>query len=448
MLLLLLLFTINSITTAGGITIEEAIILGLKNNSELQKTAEKIKTLQRELALIKAGEDWQMKLTTDYSYPLSNQNNLALNVSKSYSSGLRINSGITVREDALSTPDYSIALIQRIYPLIPLSSMQQYYTIEQELLKAEEKLSQEKSTKIVNWLESYLSLVRLLEKREIYQENRELQLENLAKIMAKYDIGDVGAGEIYSAQIRLEEAEYRLKEAELNLVERKLSLYRALGLASEQELIIDSQADLIAELSYLPEPLKKEELLISEFMTVIEQNNYQLISNRIDQALLQQELEWLEKEAGLTLNMESNYASIKEELTLALKLSYQFYDGGQHRLKSEAKKREIELKKVDYQDLMTQLEGELRQLINQVELSQARLRQEELKVAERIYREKTAWEQYQLGLIKKSEYQEFSLQQKEAENNLQVFQDQFLIDKIELSAFIENDNLLGGFDHE
>lgn len=450
LVLLILVFTLSGISTALELTLEEAIKQGLKKNSDLRNLEENIAGLERDLALIKAGQDWQVKMGADYGYTFEDSNNrieenrVNLGISRVFSSGLTIEPEITVTEND-SNPDLSIALRYPLLPSVPTESAKQYYKIEQELIKAQGKLSQEKAAKIISWLEKYLNLSRLTEKHEVYQQGLELAEDNLNEVLLKQEMGEAGREEVLTAQISLADARYQLDDLEKQIEEVKLSLYQELGLEKEQELVIDDQSKLIAQLSEKAEQLTGQELDESKLMPAVEQNSYELLANRIDREVLKQELEWLKGEGKTELNLSGNYNSKEEEISIGLSLSYNLYDGGQRELKYEEKEVEIANNLAEYNDLYAALELQLKQQINKVELSQSKLQQEELKLEKSVCEEKVGRQQYEMGLIDKNDYEELCLQRKESEINFKSFQDQLLINKIELITFIKSDDILGGF---
>src|SRR5690554_6147412 len=102
-LVALLVLLLPRAAAAEGITIEEAINRGLKNNKELRTLAERISGLKRELEIIKARQDIQVELDAGYraTFPDEGRSNLSADIklSKIFSSGLTVKPGINLTEN-------------------------------------------------------------------------------------------------------------------------------------------------------------------------------------------------------------------------------------------------------------------------------------------------------------------------------------------------------------
>lgn len=437
-ILLFSIFIIPGVSAAERVTLKEAINLGLENNNELRDIKERVASLERDLALLKAKQDWQVALGANYNTEKSSVN---MNISKTFSSGLTLKPGISVTEKETSL---SIDLIQPLFPFTLTEDNKEYYKTVKELLKAKASLEQKKADKILSWLESYLDICRMMEKREIYQMSIKKAEDNLGEVLAKQKIGEAGKKEVLTAQVSLKNAEYMLREIDYKIDEAQLSLMQDIGLKNKEGFVFDAQSEFVNDLKQTVEELATKYLEENEIMSIVEQNNYDLLTNRIDREILQQELEWLKKEGKTSLDMTGSYNTNNKKLTVGLSLSYKLYDGGEYKLELEEKEEEIKNNLADYQELISGLELQLKQYTNAIKLNELELEKERLNLERSEYEGEVAKEQLEMGLIDYLEYQEYWISSKEAKVNLKSLQDQFLIGRLKLINFVNFDDIIGG----
>lgn len=449
LILLLLVVVIPGVVSATDITLKEAIEIGLTNNNEIRAIQKNVNDLKRELASIMAQEDWQIKLGADYANNVEDEkNNLVgeVNISKEFPSGLTINPEISISEDDL-TPDLILKITQPIFPSTPTELTRSYYKTERELLKAQQNLAEQKTSKILSWLESYLDLSRMIEQKEIYQQGIKKAEDNLEKVLKKQEIGEAGKEEVLTAKLSLKEAKYKLQETENEITEARLSLYQELGLKNQENFNLEAQSQFLDQLRRKADELAGKYLEMDDLDLIlrVEQNNYDILANRIDREILEQELEWLKAERKVNLDLSGSYDTDKEEFTISLDLSYDLYDGGQYKLELEEIEAEIEDKLADHNDLYNNLQLQLKQHRNTIDLAKSALEKEKLSLEKSKYEAEVAKQQLEMGLIDYLEYQEEWLDSKEGEINLRSIQDQLLINKLELIKFVNIDELQGVF---
>src|SRR5690554_4244853 len=134
-------------------------------------------------------------------------------------------------------------------------------------------------------------------------------------------------------------------------------------------------------------------------MDIVEENNNELVAYLIDREVLEQELKWIEKGNDPSLDMTLSYDTDPEDLSLGLKLSYQLYDGGLHKMALDDKEEEIADNISNYEDLYDQLKQELKKLLDRLELSEMAVKRGELSLARSEYELEVAEKQLEMGLI-------------------------------------------------
>jgi len=442
---------------ARELSIEEAIELGLKNSDGMEESRRSLEQLERRLEEIKAQQDWQIDLGAGYSetffgkdeelgYGLSSRdgNGLSLQISanRSYSSGLRLSPEISIQENEGDTDtDFSIGLALPLYPALPDNLLRSYYTTEKNLLNARDRLLQQESSTIISWLEKYLALLRFEEKIMVYREGLNRAEENLKEVEERMAIGDAGEYQLITARMSLQNARYSLLQAEKQLEDARYSFALELGISPEEEITIRDENNFIRELRERSAEIAAGFQAMSKegLMEKIEDKNNELKANLIGREVLEQEFSWLEKENDPALNLSGSYNSNSEDLRLGLNLSYQLYDGGQHRLSLEAKEEEIADNISSYDDLYKGLQQQLKQHLDNLKLSQFALDKEGLNLEKSLYELDIANQQFEIGLIDYSEYQDAWTSTEETEIKIGELEDDLLLGRLKFICFVDRD---------
>jgi len=448
-LVALLVLLLPRAAAAEGITIEEAINRGLKNNKELRTLAERISGLKRELEIIKARQDIQVELDAGYraTFPDEGRSNLSADIklSKIFSSGLTVKPGINLTEN---DSGLSLDIIQPLFPYVPTDLSRQYYKTTKELIKTEENLTRQKTEKILSWLESYLNICRLQERRDVYQTSVEMAVDNRNKVRAEKEIGEAGERDILTAEVSLKNAEYARKEMDYRIEEARLALVQDLGIEDTEDLVIEAQSPFFQELAAAVEELVAEYLEQSDILQVVEMNDYQLLVNRIDREVLTRELAWLKKENGPALNATGGYNTINNKLTVGLSLTYKIHDGGERRLRLAEKEAALAGNDTAYNDQIDSLKLQLKKHLNTLDLGLLELDKERLVRQRSQHDAEVAEKQLEMGLIDYLEYQEHWLGSEEAEINLRSLEDRLFITNLHLIHFINSARIMGGLWHD
>ena len=451
-LILLSVFLISSGITAQEISIEEAIQIGLENNKQIKEVRDNIMQLERNLAIERANNDWQLNLITDYDYSFDREEDtkyLNITLGKTFLSGFEITPDTKINVDEDLDTSFNISLKKQLYPQLPTKLAETYYRTDKELLKAGNNLIDQKIESILSWLEIYLNVNRVTTRQNIFEESLSKAEDNLVIVLEREQLGDAGENEILTAELSLENARYSLKEAEIQLEDIYNNLAIELGFPEETILITDNN-QYISGLQekarrYSEGYLKKD---MSTLMSIVEENNIDLQANLIDREVLRQELAWLKQENNPGLDLTSSFNTADDDLTLGISLSYQLYDSGQHQLNLKEKEIEIADNIDSYDNLYSTLKQGVKEHIDDIELSQMALKKEELSLARSEYELKVAEKQLAAGLIDYLEYQEYWISAAEAKISLKSLEDQLFLDRLELIKFINRKDIvdiIGGF---
>ncbi|MFP4017605.1 MAG: TolC family protein, partial [Halanaerobiales bacterium] len=277
--------------------------------------------------------------------------------------------------------------------------------------------------------------------------------ENMEKVKARKEIGDAGENQILSARLGLENASYSLEEIDNQIEDAEYTLYKNLALSRSNGFIIKESDSIVKELQQEAEekineyPIHDDDFT-EQLMPLIIENNYDLIVNQIDREVLEQELEWLNKEDKADISFDSSYDTESEDLSFGINLSYPLYDGGQHEMDLKEQELAIEENLSSYDQLYQDLKQELKQFINSLQLSQKSVKRQELNLEHSQFELDAAEKQLEAGVIDYLDYQEYLISAAEAEFELKSLKNQLFIDRLELLNFIDRDNiavLIGGF---
>lgn len=249
---LLILPGICPVSAEEVISLEEAIRLGMENNKGINEARDGIANLEKALEKIEIQADWKLNLGADYTYTITDQDKagnfgdknkddsswgLRISASKNYLSGLTLAPVIGIDED--TETDFTLRVSKDLYPVIPTASMRNYWNTEISLNKARENLRELKINNILDWLESYSNIKRMISRQDIYTENLNKAESNMEKVLRRQKIGDAGRNEILAAELGLKNAEYSLKEAGNQLENALYNFASSIGFSGEKIIITD-----------------------------------------------------------------------------------------------------------------------------------------------------------------------------------------------------------------
>ena len=467
-ILCLIIFTSFIFTGANvqakEISLEEALNWGIENNSSIKEIKNSIENIERSLNLIDTeygfktnisanpiiagGSDKQADENSngvdegDTSSGSSNGPEISLKTTKLFPNGIILQSEISLKEEdlfdlekLLEGPDSTFSATKSLYPVLPIKSEQEKYLASNNLLKARENLRWQQENKKIEFLESYLNLLRLQERLFLAETNFQYAQEDLSKILKKIEIGEAGERQEIEAKIALKKAEINFLQAQNTFLQQKNRWYLNLNLpeGTEVPLVEDSPflEEIIKWADSLELNLKEEELI-----ELAADSYYRIRNILLDQDSSQKEAEWNLAKNKPQVDLFGAYSSKDNTWGVGIELSYDIFDGGKQKIEDEGYQAKLENLKDDYLQIVSELKLELSGLINQQEINNLNL-EEKLMSWEKAKLEEESYQiQLQQGLISDSEFQYKMLNWQESEINLKSAKDEILINKLRIAHFL------------
>jgi len=444
---------------AEEISLPDAINWGLEQNSSLRVIKDEIKTIERNLALIdteyapkmslqanpiiagnstKGGDSTSTTTTTTDTTP-----KISLETSKIFANGLMINSKISVQEEGIfdlenisENINRTISASKTIYPLVPILPAQEKYKAANELLKINQNLQWQKEIKKIDFLESYLNLLRLQENLFLVETNYQYAQEDLDRMLKKIKIGEAGEKQGLEAKIALKTAEINLLQAQNDFNQQKENWYLDLNLLEGVEVDLREDLPFLEENKNWVESLELNLEDQGKLMALVVANHYQTKANLLDQENAKKELEWDLTKNKPQINLYGAYDIKDNSWGVGIDLSYNIFDGGTKKLENEA----YQVNLINLEDAYLQTVAELRlELVNLINLSTVGNLNLEEKVLsyQQAELEKESYQiQLKQGLISASEFKYQELNWQETEINLKSARDEVFIAKLRLAQFL------------
>jgi len=467
-ILCLIIFTSFIFTGANvqakDISLEEALNWGIENNSSIKEIKNSIENIERSLNLIDTeygfktnisanpiiagGSDKQADENSNgadggnTTSESSNGPEISLKTTKLFPNGIILQSEISLKEEdlfdlekLLEGPDSTFSAAKSLYPVLPIQSEQEKYLVSNNLLKARENLTWQQESKKIEFLESYLHLLRLQEKLSLAETNFQYAQDDLSKILKKIEIGEAGERQEIEAKIALKKAEINFLQAQNTFLQQKNRWYLDLNLpeGTEVPLVEDSPflEEIIKWADSLELNLKEEELI-----ELAADSYYRIRNILLDQDSSQKEAEWNLAKNKPQVDLFGAYSSKDNTWGVGIELSYDIFDGGKQKIEDEGYQAKLENLKDDYLQIVSELKLELSGLINQQEINNLNL-EEKLMSWEKAKLEEESYQiQLQQGLISDSEFQYKMLGWQESEINLKSAKDEILINKLRIAHFL------------
>jgi len=467
-ILCLIIFTSFIFTGANvqakDISLEEALNWGIENNSSIKEIKNSIENIERSLNLIDTeygfktnisanpiiagGSDKQADENSngvdegDTSSGSSNGPEITLKTTKLFPNGIILQSEISIKEEDLfdleklsEGPDSTFSAAKSLYPVLPIESEQNKILTSNNLLKARENLTWQQDSKKIEFLESYLNLLRLQERLSLAETNFQYAQDDLNKILKKIKIGEAGERQEIEAKIALKKAEINFLQAQNTFLQQKNSWYLNLGLPEETEVALVEDSPFLEETikwaDSLEVNLKEEELI-----ELAADNYYRIRNILLDQDSSQKEAEWNMAKNKPQVDLIGAYSSKDNSWGVGIELSYDITDGGKQKIEDEGYQTKLENLKDDYLQIVSELKLELKDLINQQEINNLNL-EEKLMSWEKAKLEGESYQiQLQQGLISDSEFQHKMLNWQESEINLKSAENEILINKLRIAHFL------------
>jgi len=450
---------------AKEISLEEALNWGIESNSSIKEIKDSIETIERSLDLIDTEYSFKSKIsanpiiaggfeepTDDSSNGVDGENTssessstspkISMKTTKLFSNGIFLQSEISIKEEDLfdleklsEGPDSNFSATKNLYPVLPIESEQEKYLSSNNLLKARENLTWQQKYKKIEFLESYLNLLRLQERLSLTKTNFQHAQDDLSKILKKIEIGEAGEKQKIEAKIALKKAEVNILQAQNTFLQQKNGWYLNLGLPEETEVVLVEDSPFLEETIKWAESLElnlKEE----ELTELAVDNYYKIKNNLLDQDSAQKEAEWNLTKNKPQVDLFGAYSSKDNTWGVGIELSYDIFDGGKQKIEDEGYQVKLENLRDDYLQIVSELKLELSGLINQQEINNLNL-EEKLMSWEKAELEEESYQiQLQQGLISDGEFQYKMLDWQEAEIDLKSAKDEILINKLRIAHFL------------
>jgi len=449
---------------AEEISLKEALNWGIENNSSIKEIKDNIETIERSLNLIDTEYGFKTKISAnpiiaggfeeqtndnsngiveeDTSSESSSGPKITLKTTKLFPNGIFLQSEISIKEEDLFDleklsvgPDSTFSATKNLYPVIPITTEQEKYLTSNNLLKARENLTWQQESKKIEFLESYLNLLRLQERLSLAKTNFQYAQDDLDKILKKIEIGEAGERQEIEAKITLKKAEIDFLQAQNTFLQQKNRWYLNLGLPEETEVLLVENSTFLKEILEWADSLEfnlKEEELIE----LAVDNYYRIRNILLDQDSAQKEAEWNLTKNKPQVDLFGAYNGKDNSWGIGIELSYDISDGGKQKIEDEGYQAKIENLKDDYLQIVSELKLELSDLINQQQINSLSL-EEKLMSWEKAKLEEESYQiQLQQGLISDSEFQYRMLNWHEAEIDLKSVKDDILINKLRIAHFL------------
>jgi hypothetical protein len=439
----------GSSTTAGVSTSTTGTIREIKDE---------IKTIERNLALIDTEYAWKMSLkanpilagnstSTDGGDSTTTTTDttpkIGLEISKIFANGIVINSEISMKEEGIFDLENISANINRtvsasktVYPIVPISQEQEIYKATNELLKMNQNLQWQKEVKKIDFLESYLNLLRLQESLFLAESNYRYAQEDLDRMLKKIEIGEAGEKQGLEVKIVLKTAEINLLQAQNDFNQQKKKFYLDLNLSEGVEVTLKEEDPFLKENKNWVESLELNLEDQGKLMELVVANHYQIKANRLDQENAKKELEWDSTKNKAQINLYGAYTNQDNSWGVGIDLSYNIFDGGTRKLENKEYQVKLINLEDDYLQTVTELRLGLVNLINLSTVGGLNL-EEKLLSYQQAELEKESYQiQLDEGLLSASEFKYQELNWQKTEINLKSAQDKVFIDKLRLAQFL------------
>ncbi|MGB6607169.1 MAG: TolC family protein, partial [Atribacterota bacterium] len=441
------------------ISLEEALNWGIENNSSIKEIKDSIETLGRSLDLIDTEYSFKSKISAN---PIiaggsliipddesnSSENNstaspkISVKTTKLFSNGLFLQSDISMKEEDLfdleklsKGPNSTISVTKNLYPVVPITTERDKYLASNNLLKIRTNLTWQQEYKKIEFLESYLNLLRLQEKLSLAEINLQYAKDDLDKVLKKIEIGEAGERQRIEAEISLKKAEINFMQAQNTFSQQKNAWYLNLNLPGDTEVLLVEDSPFLEEIIKWADSLEfnfKEE----EFTELAVQNYYKIKNNLLDQDSAQKEAEWNLTKNKPQVDLFGAYSSKDNAWGVGVELSYDIFDGGKQKIDDEGYQVKLGNSRDDYLQIVSELKLELSDLINQYEINNLN-QEEKLMSCEKAKLEEESFQiQLQQGSISDSEFQYKMLDWQESEIDLKSAKEEILINKLRIAHFL------------
>ncbi|HER24418.1 MAG TPA: hypothetical protein ENO17_05150 [Candidatus Atribacteria bacterium] len=439
-----------SVLQAKDISLKEAIEWGIEHNYDLEGIRNTIDSLEQNLKILDADKAFQVDLDVtpvwDFGAEKSNSSLLTLKAEKTIADNLNISAEISWNKDDFedmsfegiaSSANASIQVEKQIYPDSYTQNEQQIFQTENDLKKKAEELSWKEAEKQIDFIESYLALIRLKEEVNIADKKLQLATEELKRVQQQISLGEGGYQQETEAKIALMEAENQSFNLKQNLIQQQNKWYLELNLSKDIQIQFEEEPAYLQTLRSNMEQLnlesEKQEILFNQAL----EKNYQIKNTYLEKEVLLKEAVWTENEGKPQVNINGGYDFLDNYWYAMLDLSWNIADGGAQKLKEEGARTTILQKEKELEQLTKILQLEMNQIIDQDQYNQLNL-QAKLAALEKEKSTKNILEkQYQEKVISSTQWQNQLIALEEQELKVKEARDLLLVNRLRLAHFLD-----------
>jgi len=448
---------------AKEINLKEAIDWGIQHNYDLEAIRYNIETLERDLAILDSNKALQINLEvtpiwalggqeSDISNEDSNQSLtksetslLNLKAEKTIANDLNISAEISWNENdfvdlsfegIVEDVNASIQLEKQIYPDSYTQSEQQTFQTENDLKKEVEELAWKEAEKQIDFIESYLNLVRIIEEVNLADKRLRLSAEKLERVQQQIRLGEGGYQQEAEAKIALMESENEFFNLKQNLAQQQKKWYLELNLPEDIQVQFKEEPayleTLRSRMKQLTLESEKQETLFKQVL----EKHYEIKNAYIDKESILKEAEWTENEGKPQINIYGGYDLSDDYWYTMLDLSWNLTDGGAQKLKEEEAEATILQKEKELDQLIKTLQLEMNQIIDQDQYNQLNLQAKLAALEEEQFTKNVLEKQYQEKIISSTQWQNQLIALAEEELKVKEAQDLLLVNRLRLAHFL------------
>jgi len=438
-----------SVIQAKEINLKEAIDWGIQHNYDLEGIRYNIETLERDLEILDAGKAFQVSINVtpiwDFGGGKSDSGLITLTAEKTIADDLNISAEISWNENDFTDMSFegimegtnaSIQLGKQIYPNSYTQSEQQIFQTENNLKKKAEELAWKETEKQIDFIESYLTLVRSTKEVNIADKRFQLAAEELKRVQQQIRLGEGGYQQEIEAKIALMEAENQFFNLKQKLIQQQKEWYLELNLSKDIQVQFKEEPAYLETLRSSMEQLtlesEKQEILFNQAL----EKHYQIKNTYIDKESLLKEAKWTENEGKPQINLSGGYDFSDDYWYAMLDLSWNLTDGGAQKLKEEGAEATILQKEKELDQLIKRLQLEMNQIINQDQYNQLNLQAKLAALEEEEYTKNILEKQYQEKIISSTQWQNQLIALAEKELKVKETQDILLVNRLRLAHFL------------
>ncbi len=438
-----------SVLQAKEIDLKEAIDWGIQHNYDLEGIRYNIDSLERDLAILDADKAFQVNLDVTPVWNFGGGNSdtslLKLTAEKIIVDDLNISTEISWNENDFSDISFegimedanaSIQLQKQIYPDSYTQNEQHIFQTDNNLKKKIEELAWKEAEKQIDFIESYLALVRLTEEVNLAEKSFQLSTEELERVQQQIRLGEGGYQQEAEAKIALMEAENQFFNLKQNLVQQQKEWYLALNLSEDIQVQFKEEPAYLESLRSNMEQLnlesEKQETLFKQAL----EKHYQIKNAYIDKEALLKEVKWTENEGKPQVNISGGYDLSDDYWYARLDLSWNLADGGAQKLKEEGAEATIHQKEKELDQLTKTLQLEMNQIVDQDQYNQLNLQAKLAALEQEQYTKNILEKQYQEKIISYTQWQNQLIALTEKELKVKEVQDALLVNRLRLAHFL------------